>query len=328
MKFFAITEEERGQHWESAQIFFIRCSSTKSFVRIFFPLHKLPNLLFGGMTEPPGPPLPEEIWGKGSFAVRLISVVLITLLDAVQYTHYCVMGQQFCGSCQRESFFFPWWTSMPSWQILWKERNSNYPGVYFPLDKSMGWQRNVRAEWQELKRVITRSANYPTIGQREKYGSSKRSPWKMQLWSTGNCGQKSLCPNSEILKQCDCFRQRTAVTPPIRPIEINLRVTGTKNIGIMSCMVPCMDPHEGNLDTVWEMAPPFTPVKAAQWRMKPKKKNPLNFLSMKKFTQIFHIVWPLERYLYSPSRLSKYYWTEGFTLRWWNSSFCRGCGAQ
>lgn len=93
---------------EVSSDFFYWLLEDESFVWILFPPHKLANLLFWEMIKTFCPSIPEEIWRKGSFAVRLISAVpsVIVPLDVVQHTHYCVVDQLFCGSCQKESFFF------------------------------------------------------------------------------------------------------------------------------------------------------------------------------------------------------------------------------
>lgn len=59
-----------------------------------------------------------------------------------------------------------------------EEKNFIYPKLYFSLDKCEGWLRNVRTEWQDLKGVITSTANYPTVGQKEKHGSNKKESIK------------------------------------------------------------------------------------------------------------------------------------------------------
>lgn len=71
---------------------------------------------------------------EGSFAVRLISVrccAVHTLLWDGSAVLLLVKRKVSCF----------WRASKASWQILKKEKNSNYPRLYFSLDKSMGLQR-------------------------------------------------------------------------------------------------------------------------------------------------------------------------------------------
>ncbi len=138
----------------------------------------------------------------------------------------------------------------------------------------MGWQRDVRTEWQELKGVITGSANYPTMGQREKYGSNNRSPSKMQLWRTWNSQQISLCPNSEIFQQCNWYRKRTMVMPlPIWSL-----------ISVMNCKIWDKNRTETGLENENTIMTNMPFVWQIQCNVLPISQHYNNFTDQRQFT--------------------------------------------